>query len=163
MTVLSGSTLLIGGLTENDESEILKKVPILGDIPLLGRLFRWNSRSSGRNNLVILIRPTVLDDDEPDTGFEAPANAIIDPMMSSSGRNLKDVAFTEDSDPMKRREKAIRETVREKFFGRKENAAEIAEEAEDAEPADEVPEVAVVAEPEADPATVTVTVFEADE
>lgn len=163
VTVLSGSTLLIGGLTENDESEILKKVPILGDIPLLGRLFRWNSRSSGRNNLVILIRPTVLDDDEPDTGFEAPANAIIDPMMSSSGRNLKDVAFTEDSDPMKRREKAIRETVREKFFGRKENAAEIAEEAEDAEPADEVPEVAVVAEPEAEPATVTVTVFEADE
>lgn len=159
VTVLSGSTLLIGGLTENDESEILKKVPILGDIPLLGRLFRWNSRSSGRNNLVILIRPTVLDDDDPDTGFEAPANAIIDPMMSSSGRNLKDVAFTEDSDPMKRREKAIKQSIREKFFGRKAEDAEV--EVSEGEAPETQEEDA--AEPEAEPATVTVTVFEADE
>ena len=151
VTVLSGSTLLIGGLTENDESEVLQKVPLLGDIPLLGRLFRWNSRSSGRNNLVILIRPTVLDDDEPDTGFEAPANAIIDPMMATSGRNLKDVVFTVDNDPMRRREKAIKDSIREKFFGRKDPEAEsveaVVEEADDAADATtEAPEGSLVVE-----------------
>ena len=62
-------------------------------------------------NLVILIRPTILDDEKPDTGFEAPANAIIDPMMATSGRNLKDVVFSQDDDKMKRREKAILKAI----------------------------------------------------
>ena len=109
--VPSGATLLLGGLTRTSEGETKKKVPFLGDIPLLGRLFRWNSHQSKRENLVILIRPTILDDEKPDTGFEAPANAIIDPMMATSGRNLKDVVFSEDDDKMKQREKAILKAI----------------------------------------------------
>lgn len=107
VTVPSGSTLLLGGLTKTSESETIKRVPLLGDIPLLGRLFRWTSKSSVRENLVILIRPTVLDDEEPNTEFEAPAMKIVDPMLEGSGRTLVDVAFKDENDPMKRREKAI--------------------------------------------------------
>ena len=107
VTVPSGDTLLLGGLTRTSESETIKRIPLLGDIPLLGRLFRWTSRSTSRENLVILIRPTVLDDEKPNTEFEAPAMKIVDPMMEGSGRTLVDVAFKDEDDPMKRREKAI--------------------------------------------------------
>ena len=111
VTVPSGGTLLLGGLIQTSTIEELKKVPFLGDIPLLGRLFRWSSTSSVRRNLVIMVRPTVLDDENPSTGFEEPANRIIEPMMQGSGRTLEDVVMSDGDDPMKRREKAILEAV----------------------------------------------------
>lgn len=114
VTVPSGATLLMGGLTRTEKSETLKKVPILGDIPILGRLFRHTSTSSNRRNLVILIRPTILDDENPETGFEAPANAIIEPMMAESGRNLQDVVFKEEDDKMRQREKALWKAISRK-------------------------------------------------
>lgn len=115
VTVPSGGTLLLGGLTKIQKSEKLEKVPILGDIPFLGRLFRHHSTDSVRENLVILIRPTILDDENPETGFEAPANELIDPMMSESGRNLKDVLPMEDK--MREREKKIIGAVKESVSG----------------------------------------------
>lgn len=166
VTVLSGATLLLGGLTETSESETRKKIPLLGDIPLLGRLFRWNSRSSERRNLVILIRPTVLDDDAPETGFEAPANAIIDPMMSASGRNLKDVVFNEEDDAMKRREKAVVKAVREKILGDEAEDAEVSINVDAASEADETEAAASEVEeaaPGEDPAGASITVAEATE
>lgn len=118
VTVPSGGTLLLGGLVSTSKSETHRKVPLLGDIPLLGRLFRWDSTESERNNLVILIRPTILDDETPDTGYEAPANKIIEPMLEGSGKTLADVEFKDEDDKMKRREKAIRRAI----FGNREAA-----------------------------------------
>lgn len=159
VVVPSGGTLMLGGLVRNQQMETVTKVPILGDIPLLGRLFRHNSTSSERRNLVILIRPTILDDEKPETGFETPSMEIVHPMMKGLGRDLKDVAIDEEKDPMKRREKAIKQSIREKFFGRKAEDAEV--EVSEGEAPETQEEDA--AEPEAEPATVTVTVFEADE
>ena len=159
VTVPSGSTLLMGGLTRVQKSESITKVPILGDIPFLGRLFRHTETRDDQRNLVILIRPTILDDETPETGFEAPAMKIVDPLMQNSGRNLKDVVFDDETDAMRRREKKIKTSIREKFFGRKAEDAEV--EVSEGEAPETQEEDA--AEPEAEPATVTVTVFEADE
>ena len=60
MTVPDGQTIVIAGLTRNDESEIKKKVPLLGDIPLLGWLFRWNSKSATKTNILIFVTPTIM-------------------------------------------------------------------------------------------------------
>ncbi|MGI5867849.1 MAG: type II secretion system secretin GspD [Kiritimatiellia bacterium] len=62
MTVPDGQTIVIAGLTRNDESEIKKKVPLLGDIPLLGWLFRWNSKAVTKTNILIFVTPTVMTD-----------------------------------------------------------------------------------------------------
>lgn len=117
VTVPSGATLMLGGLTQNKKTETHKKVPVLGDIPLLGRLFRHNSTDSERRNLVILIRPTILDDKNEKTGFEDPALKIIDPMMVGSGRDLEDVTFLDEDDKMLQREKKIKRAFKNAWTG----------------------------------------------
>lgn len=57
-----GQTLVIGGLIDNDRRETDTKVPFLGDIPLLGNLFKGQSRSEEDMTLMVFIRPTILRD-----------------------------------------------------------------------------------------------------
>lgn len=78
VNVPSGHTVAIGGLVENRKSKIEKKVPVLGDIPLLGLLFRHTEDAISKNNLIILITPTILDDSKPLTGLEAVAQLTMD-------------------------------------------------------------------------------------
>ena len=54
--------LVLGGLISEDVQESVNKVPLLGDIPLLGRLFRSSAKSVQRRNLMIFLRPTILRD-----------------------------------------------------------------------------------------------------
>ena len=61
--IKDGQTLVVGGLLQDDESEQRTKVPILGDIPLLGKLFGSTSKSRGKTNLMVFIHPTILKDD----------------------------------------------------------------------------------------------------
>lgn len=58
--VKSGETVVLGGLLNNQTSESLYKVPLLGDIPLLGYLFRYNSTSTSKQNLMVFIHPIIL-------------------------------------------------------------------------------------------------------
>jgi len=55
-----GQTLVLGGLIEDKISSGESKVPLLGDIPLIGWLFRYETRTSAKTNLMIFIRPTIL-------------------------------------------------------------------------------------------------------
>lgn len=57
-----GRTVVLGGLIKDDVQDAEQKVPMLGDIPWLGRLFRSNSVSLTRNNLLIFIKPTIIRD-----------------------------------------------------------------------------------------------------
>ena len=56
-------TLVLGGLIKDDLQDSQNKVPLLGDIPWLGRLFRSNSVKITRNNLLIFIKPTIIRDE----------------------------------------------------------------------------------------------------
>jgi general secretion pathway protein D len=58
--VQSGQTVLLGGLIQQDESQGEARVPLLGQIPLLGHLFGSTSRSHDRTELIVLITPTVV-------------------------------------------------------------------------------------------------------
>ena len=78
VNVPSGHTVAIGGLVEDRKTKVEKKVPVLGDIPLLGLLFRHTEDAVSKNNLIILITPTILDDNKPLTGLEAVAQQTID-------------------------------------------------------------------------------------
>jgi general secretion pathway protein D len=58
----SGNTLVMGGLVSDSNSKSLSKVPFLGDIPLAGRLFRREGKERQKQNLLIFITPTIVDD-----------------------------------------------------------------------------------------------------
>lgn len=55
-----GETIVLGGLVKDDVQESVQKVPLLGDIPLLGRLFRSNNTKITKTNLLVFIRPTII-------------------------------------------------------------------------------------------------------
>lgn len=61
MTADNGQIVAIGGLLNDDERRTLERVPLLSDIPLIGELFRSRSRSHARTNLMVFIRPTILE------------------------------------------------------------------------------------------------------
>jgi len=58
----SGETVLLGGLIAENNNETVAKVPFLGDIPWLGRLFRSETQTTERTELVVMITPRVLDE-----------------------------------------------------------------------------------------------------
>ncbi len=60
----SGEILVIGGLIDEQREISEEKVPLLGDIPGLGNLFKSSSRSKSRQNLMVFIRPTIIRDKE---------------------------------------------------------------------------------------------------
>lgn len=66
-----GRVVVLGGLIKDDVQDASQKVPLLGDIPLLGRLFRNDAVQVIKTNLLIFIRPTIIRDDEQLAGATA--------------------------------------------------------------------------------------------
>jgi type IV pilus assembly protein PilQ len=60
--VENGGTVVIGGIFTQEDSTTVNKVPLLGDIPVVGNLFRNNTRSSNRTELLIFITPKIVTD-----------------------------------------------------------------------------------------------------
>ncbi|MEY4269444.1 MAG: type secretion system protein GspD [Pseudomonadota bacterium] len=60
LTVDDGEILAIGGLLNDDERRTIEKIPLLGDLPLIGNLFKSKSRARAKTNLMVFIRPTIL-------------------------------------------------------------------------------------------------------
>jgi general secretion pathway protein D len=59
--VWDGQTVVLGGLISEDVTKIKDKVPILGDLPVAGKLFRSESSMSRKKNLLIFVTPTIID------------------------------------------------------------------------------------------------------
>ncbi len=57
-----GGTIVLGGLIDDEVQESVSKVPLLGDIPILGNLFKSTSTSKRKRNLMVFIRPTIVRD-----------------------------------------------------------------------------------------------------
>jgi general secretion pathway protein D len=55
-----GEIIVLGGLVEQTDTVRQSKVPILGDIPIAGRLFRSDGKATTRTNLMVFIRPTIV-------------------------------------------------------------------------------------------------------
>jgi type II secretory pathway component GspD/PulD (secretin) len=56
----SGNTLVLGGLVQDDMRDTSTKVPVLGDIPILGKAFHSDSKIRQKNNLLVFITPTII-------------------------------------------------------------------------------------------------------
>ncbi len=60
VTVDDGQIVALGGLLDDNERRTIEKIPLLGDIPGLGQLFRSRAKSREKTNLMVFIRPTIL-------------------------------------------------------------------------------------------------------
>ncbi|MBA4759424.1 type II secretion system secretin GspD [Sphingosinicella sp.] len=60
VTVDDGDIIALGGLIDENERRTIEKVPLLGDIPVLGEIFTSRSRSRTKTNLMVFIRPTIV-------------------------------------------------------------------------------------------------------
>ena len=59
--VSDGQTVVLGGLISEDVVHIKDKIPVLGDLPFVGRLFRSESSAASKRNLMIFVTPTIID------------------------------------------------------------------------------------------------------
>ena len=58
--IRDGQTLVIGGLINTQESEMISKVPILGDIPILGYLFKTRTTKETQSQVIFMVRPSII-------------------------------------------------------------------------------------------------------
>ena len=65
VNVRSGMTMAIGGLINSEDAKIVSKIPLLGDLPIIGRFFRHTSNTRDKREVIILITPTLVTDDTP--------------------------------------------------------------------------------------------------
>ncbi|MEI6563639.1 MAG: type II secretion system secretin GspD [bacterium] len=94
VTVPDGRTIVISGLIREDRSNIVRKIPLLGSIPLIGILFRHTVESKNRTNLIIFVTPHVM-------STEANAKAATDLWSRKTGLNVtnNDASVTGPPDP----------------------------------------------------------------
>ena len=58
--VSDGETIVIGGVFENTQSKAVQKVPFLGDVPYIGRLFRRDFVNDNKTELLVFITPRIM-------------------------------------------------------------------------------------------------------
>ncbi|MCC5617795.1 AMIN domain-containing protein [Nostoc sp. CHAB 5836] len=59
-----GQTLILSGIIQDTDRTTISKIPILGDLPLIGSLFRSTNRANQRNEVIVLLTPQIMDDSE---------------------------------------------------------------------------------------------------
>ncbi|MEO1124543.1 MAG: type II secretory pathway, component HofQ, partial [Cyanobacteria bacterium J06635_15] len=62
--IRDGQSLVLTGIIQDSERDTVSKIPILGDLPIIGALFRSTSRQTSRAEVVILVTPQILDDSD---------------------------------------------------------------------------------------------------
>jgi general secretion pathway protein D len=61
LTIYDGYTVAVGGLMREDVQNVEDKVPILGDIPIVGRLFQTKAENRIKSNLIIFVTTQIID------------------------------------------------------------------------------------------------------
>jgi general secretion pathway protein D len=89
VNVWDGQTVVLGGLITSQVTTENDKVPVIGDVPILGRLFQSQSKSSVKKNLMIFVTPTIVDPagNRVHSDDELPfAQSTIPPQPPGAGR-----------------------------------------------------------------------------
>ncbi len=104
VTVFDGATVVLGGLIREDVQKVEDKTPILGDIPLIGRLFRSNVDQHIKRNLVIFVTARLINpegqpissDDEKEESVDAlPLPEIVPPLIDPGGKTYRPLETTQ--------------------------------------------------------------------
>ncbi|MGF1481425.1 MAG: secretin and TonB N-terminal domain-containing protein [Cyanophyceae cyanobacterium] len=79
-----GETLIVSGIIQESDRTTVSKVPILGDIPLLGSLFRSTNKNNERREVIVLLTPQIVDEDS-NLGFNYVPGQDAREMMRQQG------------------------------------------------------------------------------
>jgi len=94
VSIPSGHTLVLGGLVQDDVRKGSTKVPVLGDLPLLGHAFRSENKQRQKSNLLIFITPTIVQDSD----FQPTSTDFLKSPMSDT--NEKDWSAWDSGKPL---------------------------------------------------------------
>lgn len=84
-----GQTLLMAGIIQDTDRTTVSKVPFLGDLPLLGALFRRTDRENSRQEVIILLTPQILDDSaESSFGYQYNPGSQTRQLLQQRGFNV---------------------------------------------------------------------------
>lgn len=95
VNVRSGMTMAIGGLINSEDAKIVSKIPLLGDLPIIGRFFRHTSNTRDKREVIILITPTLVADDTP-----APMSQRMKESYEEIERAARNREFVETGKPV---------------------------------------------------------------
>ena len=95
--VEDGQTLVLGGLIDDQVGDTRSKVPFLGDVPLLGSLFRYRTNKKTKRNLMVFLHPTILRD--PSTADFYSRSKYDDLRATQLGLFDQDDSFIENNKP----------------------------------------------------------------
>lgn|GEM_PF-954968 len=85
-----GQTLVLSGIIDDRDRALVTKVPILGDIPLLGALFRRTERENQRREVIVLLTPRVLDDSQFSTlGYTYTPGPAVQQLLEDQNNRLQ--------------------------------------------------------------------------
>ena len=105
VNVRSGMTMAIGGLINSEDAKIVSKIPLLGDLPIIGRFFRHTSNTRDKREVIILITPTLVADDTPvpmsqrmKAGYEASERIARNRELVETGKPVPQGTDAEERD-----------------------------------------------------------------
>ncbi|OIP56643.1 MAG: pilus (MSHA type) biogenesis protein MshL [Helicobacteraceae bacterium CG2_30_36_10] len=95
VTVKDGNRIILGGLINTSHSQVMHKVPILGDIPGLSYLFKWENKVRNVQELVIIIEPHIIGKENnelslSDLGYEGLKDKLLDSIKSTNSEKEED-------------------------------------------------------------------------
>lgn len=118
----TGSTIVLGGLVNNENSNDVEKIPALGDIPILGFLFTSKAFKEGRSELVFFLTPEIVDPalNDQTKGFAIKRKKMLDTSKykdeeEESEEELLKKEEAESSDDIKKEEPKERKTLLDYF------------------------------------------------
>ncbi|HYW18853.1 MAG TPA: AMIN domain-containing protein [Nodularia sp. (in: cyanobacteria)] len=83
-----GQTLILSGIIQESDRTSVSKLPILGDLPLIGSLFRRTNRDNQRQEVIVLLTPQIMDDTENSAyGYNYTPSPDVRPMLERRGLN----------------------------------------------------------------------------
>jgi general secretion pathway protein D len=90
--------IVLGGLVDEDTQETVSKVPILGSIPLLGRLFQSSSSTTVQRNLMVFLKPTILIDSDTSITLSEDKYNYIKARQMLTGESTQPIDLTKSKD-----------------------------------------------------------------
>ena len=84
-----GQTLILSGIIQESDRVSVSKTPILGDIPIIGSLFRRTNKNNQRNEVIVLLTPQVMDDSQGSSyGYNYTPSPEVRRMLRNRGLRL---------------------------------------------------------------------------
>jgi len=90
--------IVLGGLVDEDKQDTVSKVPLLGSVPILGRLFQSSSSTTVKKNLMVFLRPTIITDSESAMSTSSDKYNYIKARQMLTGESQQPIDLTNPKD-----------------------------------------------------------------